>query len=183
MSLKGLMLIADGFEDTEALATFDVLERGGILMVTATPNHDLDVISSHQILVRAQIHFNDIFPEDYDFLVIPGGPGVENLNKLSKVNDIIDVFVSNGKLVAAICAAPSLVGKLGYYKNHEYTCFPGTEIKITEGKHINKPIVRSGKFITAKSMFYSLDFGLEIISYLLGDEQKNKTLKKMKGEV
>ena len=76
MSLKGLMLIADGFEDTEALATFDVLERGGILMVTATPNHDLDVISSHQILVRAQIHFNDIFPEDYDFLVIPGGPGV-----------------------------------------------------------------------------------------------------------
>jgi 4-methyl-5(b-hydroxyethyl)-thiazole monophosphate biosynthesis len=183
MSLKGLMLIADDFEDTEALATLDVLERGGLVIVTATPNHDLDVISSHQLSIRAQIHFNDIFSEDYDFLVIPGGPGVEDLNKLSKVNEIIDTFVSNGKLVAAICAAPSLVGKLGYYKNHEYTCFPGTEDKIIEGTHVYKPVVRSGNFITAKAMFYSIDFGLEIISYLLGDEHKNITLKKMKGEV
>ena len=182
MSFKGLMLLADGFEDTEALATFDVLERGGLVVITATPNHNLLVTTARNHIVKAAINFKDIYPEDYDFLVIPGGPGISGLDKNKKVDELITDFVGKNKLVAAICAAPSLVGKLGFYQGHNYTCFPGFEEKITAGNHKDEAVVVSGNFITAKAMYYSLEFGLAIVQKLLGKGIKEKTFKNMKGE-
>src|SRR5690554_2142820 len=136
MGIKGLMLLVDGFEDAEALATFDVLERGGLIVITATINKDLSVTSARGHKLKAGINFKDIFAEDYDFLVIPGGPGVSILNEIKQVDELINDFVLNKKLVASICAAPSLVGKLGHFDNHKYTCFPGFEEKISKGSHV-----------------------------------------------
>ena len=182
MNIKGLMLLADGFEDTEAFATYDVLVRGGLKMTTATPNHNLNVISVRNHPVKAEITFNDVFPEDYDFLVIPGGRGVSVLEQEKRTSEIINAFVASDKLVAAICAAPSIVGKLGHYKDHAFTCFPGYEAEIKAGKHVDKGVVVSGNFITGKAMYYSIDFGLAIVEALLGKEAREKTLKNLKGE-
>lgn len=183
--MKGLVILGNGFEDTEAIATIDVLKRSKLIIDTASVNETLDVISQCDIRVMANVLLKDVNPKDYDFLVIPGGRAVFSvLDKNANVSKIIKQFVEDNKLVAAICAGPSQVGKLGYYKNISYTCFPGAEKSITEGKHCpHKSVISEGNFITAKSMAYACDFALEIIEFLQGKEQRKIIDKSIHGEL
>lgn len=182
--MKYLMLFADNFEDTEAIATLDVLLRGGDEVVSASMMGRLDVKTKcgHTLVVNALIE--DVNPSVFDALIIPGGPGsFKILAYMPKVDELIKAFAGEGKLVAAICAAPFLVGRLGYYKEKEFTVFPGFEAQIIGGTYRRDlGVVRVGNFITAKSMYYSIDFGLKIHEYFHGIESANKLRISCQGE-
>lgn len=173
--MKGLVLVGDYFEDTELIATIDVLQRHNeeITLVSMMNRHQ--VISKCGIKMDIDKLYNDISLNDYDFLFIPGGPGsFKILAFKEEVNQAIEYFISHDKLVCAICAAPMLIGKLGYLKNKNYTVYPGFENQIIGGNYLkNQGVVIDGKIISAKSMYYSIDLGLAIIEYYYGKEEKN----------
>ncbi|MFY9422428.1 MAG: DJ-1 family glyoxalase III [Bacilli bacterium] len=180
--MKGLVIIADGFEDTEAIATIDVLKRSKLEITTASFD-SLEVTSAFNLKVKADKLMKDVREEEYDFLVIPGGRAVFNvLDKKKEVSDLIVKFAESGRLVAAICAAPMLIGKLGLLKERKYTCFPTCEEGIEGILQQKKGVVRDGNIITAKAMAYSLDFALEIVEYLQGDKQREAVNKNIRGE-
>lgn len=186
--MKALMILENGFEDTEALATFDVLKRAGIDVTTASINNtSIKTQSGHDI--KSMCLLKDISSDiskislGFDFLVIPGGRATFNvLDKEKIIDDVIDSFYFNNKYVCAICAAPMLIGKRGYFKDLKYTCFPGCESVIKEGKKTKDGVCVDGKFITATSMYYSIDFALEIIGVMLGKEKKATVLKSLMGK-
>lgn len=166
---KGLILLHSGFEDVEAIATIDILRRAKIdLDLVSLDNNDL--VTQTGINLKSEKIYKDVNLKDYDFLVIPGGGAVfKYLHKRNEVSEIIKVFAKSNKLIATICAAPSLVGKLGYFEDKKFTCFPGCESGIS-GKYTGKGVEVVDNFITAKSMAYTIDFALEIVKYLLGKD-------------
>lgn len=181
--MKGLMLLADGFEDSEALATRDVLLRSGLIIVTASIKNDLAIKSSFQIELKADIKLSEVNLEEFDFLVIPGGGrGVKELASSPMVSKVIKYFFGKNLLIAAICAAPSLLGKMGILDNKNYTCFPGYEFGLGH-KIEDVGVVVDGHLITARSVFFSFEFGLEIINFLLGKDTSNKVKDSMKAKL
>lgn len=181
MNKRGLILLANGFEDVEAIATIDVLRRSSLVIDTVA-------LDNNDVLTQANNHFqstyliNDIHYDDYDFLIIPGGKAVfEVLDKDCRVDAIIEYFYQNNKLICAICAAPHLLAKKGYFKNCQFTSFPNCVVNNLEN-HLNQGVVVSEHIITAKSMYYSIEFALEIIVKVQGTLQKEIILKQLKGE-
>lgn len=176
--MKGLILLADYFEDTEALTTVDVLLRAGESIVKAAVKDTLDVFTQcgHKIICDQLL--KEINYQDFDYLIVPGGKASFTiLNKDQLVEEIIDYFVNNNKLVASICAAPHLLGRKGYFANREFTCFPGFEQYCLNGKYRRDlGVVKDDKFVTAKAMYYSIDFALNILSFLY----KNKDIESIK---
>lgn len=182
--MKLLMLFADRFEDVEAIATLDVLQRGGDEVVSASMMGGLDVATKcgHTLKVNALIE--DINPEEFDGIIIPGGPAsFQVLAFMPRVNELIEYFYKSGKLVSAICAAPFLIGRLGYLKDKNYTVFPGFEKDVIGGNYLrSEGVVQDGKIITAKSMYYSLEFGIKIHEYFHGEESASKLRLSCQGE-
>ena len=120
--MKHLMLFVDGFEDVEALATLDVLLRGNEEVVRASMMGRNEVVSKSGNKLVFDTLIDDIDLERFDSLIIPGGPGSFNvMGHMDNTNKIIKYFVENNKLVCAICAAPFLIGRLGYLKDKNYT--------------------------------------------------------------
>lgn len=173
--MKGIILLDNYFEDTEALATLDVLRRGGIdvLKVNMTNNEVIETQCGNKLLVKD--FYKDIDFKNYDFLIIPGGRAVMNtLMNDKRVYDSIHEFDKEKKLIACICAAPALLRN--ELKGLEYTCFPGFE-KYIDGIKREQGVVKTNNYITAKSMYYSIDFGLEIVKYLTGNTELVNSLK------
>ena len=182
--MKHLMLFVDGFEDVEALATLDVLLRGSEEIIKASMMGRNEVVSKSGNKLVLDTLIEDVDLESFDSLIIPGGPGSFNvMGHMDITNKIIKFFAENNKLVCAICAAPFLVGRLGYLKDKNYTVYPGFEEQVIGGTYLkNQGVVKDGNFITAKAMFYSIDFGLEIYAYSHSQEEVNKLRLSLKGE-
>lgn len=180
--MKGLMILANGFEDVEAIATMDVLKRAHVNLTVANLHKSNEVVSSSNNRLVIETNLKDLDYTQYDFLVLPGGKAVFNeLDKSKLVDEIVRHFCDNKKLVCAICAAPLLIGKHGYFKYLEYTCFPGCNEVISEGTLSDKPVVVNENFITARSMYYTCDFALEIVSKVKGYERAIEIGKQIKG--
>ena len=179
-----LMLIGDAFEDVEAIATLDVLLRGGERVTCASMMKKKEIKTKCGNEMFFPTLINDVNMDDFDALIIPGGPGsFKILAFMEEVNEIINHFVKHDKLVCAICAAPMLIGRLGYLNNKSFTCHPGFEDKVIGGKYLREEgVVQDGKFITAKSMFYSIEFGLKIYAYFHGIDESEKLRKACQGE-
>lgn len=179
-----LMLIVDDFEDTECIATLDVLTRGGdqVTLASLMNRKEIKPKLGRTIIVEKLI--KEIKYEDFDGVIIPGGPGsFRIMPNIKEVENIIKYFADNHKLVASICAAPHLVGKLGYFKEKEFTVHPGFEDQIIGGIYRRDlGVVKSDNFITAKSMYYSIDFGLEIHEYFHGKNSRDLLEKSCMGE-
>lgn len=181
--MTGLMILANGFEDTEALTTRDVLVRAGINVITCSISDSLEVKSSFGVYVKADELLKKIKTcEEYDFIILPGGGmGFKNLLGCEFLKAYLDEFVLHDKLVCAICAAPAILGLIGYLDNKKYTCFAGFN-KGFAGIFTGNEVEIDGNFITARSMMYSIPFGLAIVEKLLGKEAKEKVLVGLKGE-
>ena len=179
-----LMLIVDDYEDTECIATLDVLTRGGnnVTLASLMKRKEIKPKLGRNIVVDNL--FEDIDYKNFDGVVIPGGPGsFKIMPNIDIVENIIRYFADNNKLVASICAAPHLVGKLGYFKNREYTVHPGFEDQIIGGIYRRDlGVVVSDNFITAKSMYYSIAFGLAIHEYYYGKASRDALEKSCMGE-
>ncbi len=181
--MKALMILADYFEDSEALVTRDLLLRGGDFVTTASVSDELDVTSQSGLVVHAVTMLKYVKEEDYDYLVIPGGRAVkEILTDNDVVLDLISSFAKKGKLIASICAAPSLLGKLGLLHGKKYTCFPGFNSDNFGGIYLPQElVVRDGNFIFGRAMYASFEFAREILGDHLDEEKLNKVIKSAKG--
>ncbi|MEZ0180413.1 DJ-1/PfpI family protein ['Camptotheca acuminata' phytoplasma] len=165
---KGLLFLCNGFEDAEALATRSFLIKNSLNISTFTPNDSLEVVSSYKLSVKADMHIDQINLHEYDFLILPGGPYVkkaleEEPTYLNKIYDIINHFVDKNKIIGAICAAPSFLGKLKLLSNHDFTCYPGYNRYIEGNYRPDQKAVTSGNFVTSRSSDTVLDF----VEYLL----------------
>ncbi len=181
--MHGLLLLANGFEDTEALTTRDVLIRSGIKITIASISANNIVMSSFGVCVLADTLLKDIKDTStFDFLILPGGGrGTQNLKESLDVKKILLDFYNNNKLICAICAAPSILGMYGLLKEKKYTCFAGFN-KGFEGNFTGNEVEVDGNIITARSMQYSINFALAIIKKLLGEEIQNKVATSLRGE-
>ena len=169
--MRILMLLANGFEDTEALATRDVLIRAGLDVKTVSLNECLEVQTSFGLIIKADLFAEEV-TTNFDAIILPGGKrGVDNLSNSLLVTQLIKHAFENKKLIAAICAAPSILARYGYLKDYHYTCYKGFEEYYPQ-TYIDEPLVVDKNIITARSMYYSQDFALAIIEYLLGKEKR-----------
>ena len=182
--MKGVTLfLANGFEDMEALATRDVLLRGGIPVLTISITDDYMVESSHGLQVMADTSWADaevVEPgtDAQDVMIFPGGmPGSRNLAEHQELMEILQDHWARGGAVAAICAAPGLVvSQLPGLEGRKFTCFPGFEEALIGQGVIHTPegTVTDGNLITGRGAGHAVNFGLAILRYLKGDEAAEK---------
>lgn len=173
------VFLAEGFEDVEALATVDVLRRGGVRTVMVSISGEPYVTSSHNTTVWADVTLEDgIDIEESDAMIFPGGmPGSKNLAACEPLMDFMKEHYSDGGLVAAICAAPGLVvGQIPSLQGMDFTCFDGFEdALIAKGAIYHAaPAITCGNLITGRSAGYAPDFALQILKYLKGEEVEAK---------
>lgn len=163
--------LANGFEETEAIAPIDILRRSEIKVVTVGIGEEV-VVSSHGIAVIPDITEVDFVPtEELDMILLPGGmPGTLNLEKSRTVQDAIDYCVKNNKWIGAICAAPSILGKKNLLNGKRATCFPGFEQFLNGAEISDELVVHDGKIITAKGAGAAIEFGLSLCAALTDGE-------------
>ncbi|NLP47623.1 MAG: DJ-1/PfpI family protein [Clostridiales bacterium] len=162
-----LVLLADGFEEIEALAVVDILRRVDLDVKTVGVGNK-KIVGSHDIAIECDLLLTDeLLQADLEALVLPGGmPGTLNLERSEKVIKLIKKAYENEILLAAICAAPMVLGKLGLLKGLEATCYPGFEEHLTGATISEKSVVKSGNIITGKGMGCSIEFALKILESL-----------------
>lgn len=167
--MKAIIFLAEGFEEIEAIAPIDILRRAGIEVVTVSVSDKNDVCGSHGILIKADALFKEIDFSTADLLCLPGGmPGTKNLDNHQELKDLIVRHANSGKNLGAICAAPSILGKLGLLNGKEAICFPGFEDQLIGAKLSNKKVVRDGNIVTAKAAGVAVEFALKLVEILKG---------------
>lgn len=164
------LFLAEGFEIIEALAPVDMLRRGKIDVKTVGVTGKT-VKSSCGVEVTADMEIDELDYSDAEAVILPGGlPGTINLENNETVQKAIDYAAENGKLVCAICAAPSVLGHKGLLDGREAIAFPGFEKELMGAKISEKYVVVDGNFITARGAGVATEFGLEIVKQLKGEE-------------
>ena len=169
------VFLANGFEEIEAIATIDVLRRAELGVITVGVGSK-QITGAHGITVTADKQTADLVTfSDVDAVVLPGGmPGTLNLEKDKVVRKFIEFAECNGRLIAAICAAPSILGHMGLLEGKKATCFPGFEEQLIGAEFVNDSVVRDGNLITAKGAGVAIDFGLEIVKVFCGDTEAKR---------
>ena len=164
------MLLADGFEEIEAIAPLDLLRRRNIAVQTVGIGNSKTVTGSHDIPIIADILIDEAV-EKIEMLILPGGlPGTTNLDNSSKVQALIDRAIEEGAYIAAICAAPSILGKRGLLSGREAISYPSFQKYLSGAKISDRKVVRDEKFITAIGAGAAVDFGLALIEELQSPE-------------
>lgn len=175
--MKICMIVTDGFEEIEAVGTYAILRRGG-LTVDVYSLLDKDATGRFGLTVTNLRPFSQFNAEEYGALVIPGGPEYKALEASQDVQAIIKQFINAGKLVAAICAGPTILGRAGYLKGKKYTCFTAMNENFG-GEYQEDYAVRDGNLITGKSAAATIDFGFLILEAAAGKETADKTKKEI----
>lgn len=165
------LFLAGGFEEIEALSTLDVLRRAELEVYTVGVGGKV-ITGAHQIPVTADVMESEIAPDpQMEGVILPGGmPGTLNLEGSARVQECIDYAVENGRLIAAICAAPSILGHKRLLEGRRAVCFPGFEGELAGARVLDTPVCVDGNIITAKGAGVALDFGLEIVRHFQGIE-------------
>ncbi len=175
---KVCVFTADGFEEIEGLTVVDLLRRAGIQVLMVSISDGLAVKGSHNIELKADIFFDDVDYEDVDMLVLPGGmPGTLHLGEHEGLCTLLQEFYKKGKQVAAICAAPSVLGKLGILEGRKAVCYPGFEEKLTGASVEYGEVAHDGNVTTSRGLGTAIPFSLELISLLLGEEKAEEIKK------
>ena len=174
MNKTAYAFLATGFEEVEALSVIDILRRAGINIKTVSITDEKLVTGSHGIGIMADLIFDEIKDTTADLLFLPGGmPGTTNLGSHDELCKMLTKHFEDGKHLAAVCAAPSVLGKLGFLKGKNATCFPGFEDTLTGATVLTSDrTVRSvtdGNVTTSRGMGTSIDLGLELVKVLIDE--------------
>ena len=173
---KVAIILADGFEEIEALTSVDVLRRAGAIASIASLK-DVQISGAHNISVKADVTLREVEELGYDAIVLPGGlPGAENLANDAKLREILQEFDKKGKLICAICAAPMVLERARVLKEH-FVCYPGFEENVRGDKRgyvSDKNVLKYQNIITGKGPAFSMEFALCIVKNLLGEEAYHK---------
>ena len=164
------MFLAEGFEETEALAPLDILRRAELEVKTIGVGKKL-ITGAHGITVTADITESEVdLSSDIEAVILPGGmPGTLNLDACPAVHAAINAAAERGATIAAICAAPMILGKKGLLEGKEAICYPGFEEHLKGARISEKKVARDGNIITAKGMGVAVEFGLSLVSALKSD--------------
>jgi 4-methyl-5(b-hydroxyethyl)-thiazole monophosphate biosynthesis len=162
--MRLIVPLAEGFEEIEAVAIIDVLRRANI-KVDVVGVEDEIVAGRNGIKILCDKIISDVKPEDYDGIVLPGGnPGYKNLENNQQVINFIKYFNSKGKIIAAICAAPTILEKIGILEGKKATCFPSMKDKIRN--FVDEKVVVDDNIITSQGPGTAIEFALEIVKSL-----------------
>lgn len=165
------VFLADGFEETEALATVDILRRAQLGVRTVGVGTK-QVTGSHGITVVADMTEAEIQRDTITAVVLPGGmPGTLNLEQSVIVRDSVRYCIENGCFICAICAAPSILAHMGLLDGKNVTCFPSFEKELVNAKVSGAPAVADGKIITGKGAGATVEFALLAVEKLAGKEK------------
>ena len=175
--MKVTAFLTDGFETVEALAVIDICRRAGIDTDTVSITGDKNVISAQNIPVKADYFFDEVNLEESDLLFLPGGPGHKSYMENEKLLNALKEHDKKGKRIAAICAAPSILGRIGLLKGKKATCYPGFEDKLIEAEVCTDRVVRDGNITTSRGLGTAIPFALELISQLYGKEKAEEIKK------
>lgn len=177
---KVIVFLADGCEVIEALTPVDMLRRAGIEVETISINGQKTVMTSHKVAITADYIFEEVKHIEADAVILPGGmPGTTNLGEHQGVLATVRDFYDNGKCVAAICAAPSILGKLGLLEGKRAACYPSFE-KYLKGSYVeNDEVVIDANVITSRGMGTAIPFALAIISWLENEEKAKEIAQKI----
>lgn len=169
------LFLAEGFEEIEALTPVDILRRAGLEVKTVAVGKSQTVKGAHGIEVVADMTEDELGSGVPEAIILPGGmPGTTNLEENATVIDTLMRSIINESLVCAICAAPSILGIMGYLKNKKATCYPGFEQYLDGAIFTDERVVRDGNIITAKGMGCAAEFALCIVEALCGKEKADE---------
>lgn len=172
---KTAIFFADGLEEIEALTVVDILRRANLEITTISINGTTSVTGSHNITIQTDTIFEDVNFDSFDGVVLPGGmPGTLHLGEHDGVINVIREFAASGKLVCAICAAPSVLGAHGILAGKYATSYPGFEDKLTNAFLSTDSVVTDSNIITSRGMGTAIDFALSIVSYYKDEETAAK---------
>lgn len=168
-------MLADGFEEVEALTVVDLLRRADIdVMMTSITGERL-VHGTHGVNVEADMLFNPAVMKDIDAVVLPGGmPGAANLDADEQLAALLKDAAAKGAAVAAICAAPMILGHHGLLEGKKATIYSGMEGELYGAEHADGTVVIDGNIITSMGPGTAMDFGLALIAYLKDEKTSAK---------
>lgn len=170
---KAVIFFAPGLEECEGLLTVDLLRRAGVGVTIAAVGGCKNVTSARQITVVADALAEDVQYADYDAVILPGGlPGVTNLKADATVRRVCREFAAAGKLVAAICAAPSALAEFDLVAGKQVTVYPGDDlidaVKAAGGQYTAAPVTEDGQLITGEALGAGIPFALALVRRLAG---------------
>ncbi len=166
------MFLADGFEETEAVAPLDILRRAEIPIKTVAVSEN-PVCGAHGIVITADLTLAEMDPSAAEGMILPGGmPGTLNLQKTPEVIALMHALKERNGLIAAICAAPMIPGSLGLLDGKNAVCFPGFEDQMEHANLLDANVAIDGSFITARGAGAALEFGAAIVDYYYTKQEK-----------
>jgi 4-methyl-5(b-hydroxyethyl)-thiazole monophosphate biosynthesis len=175
---KVSIFLADGYEEIEGLTVVDLLRRAKIEVTMVSITGNIKVTGAHQITSIADVLFEDADFKDADMLVLPGGmPGTNNLLEHKDLDLLLKEFHAKGKQLAAICAAPRVLGTKGLLQGKQATCYPGNEDSLLGALIRDTAVVTDGNITTSKGMGTAIDFSLSLIKSLIGEEEAKSIAK------
>lgn len=172
--------LADGLEEVECLAVADILVRAEVKVTLVSITGKKGITGSHGFKLKADVLLEEADLSKADVLFLPGGmPGTKNLRACRPLCDALVQANEEGRRLAAICAAPSVLGDLGLLKNKKATCYPGWESHLAGASLTGAGVVTDGNITTARGVGYALDLGLELVSLLVSES----TAQQLKGAI
>lgn len=166
------VFLADGLEEIEGLTVVDILRRAGVETRTVSISGNRKVVGSHQIPIEADILIEEADFEEAELLVLPGGmPGTLHLGACKTLTDQLVKFAAEGKKVAAICAAPSVLGDLGILKGKKACCYPGFEPRLAGAEVVYEEVALDGNVTTSRGMGTAIPFALNLVAQLVSEEK------------
>lgn len=172
---KAYVFLAEGFEEIEGLTVVDILRRAGVETVMAAIGEKKEVTGSHGIMTKADCLFDEVKADEADLFVLPGGmPGTKHLAAHEGLAALLKNAAADGKKVAAICAAPSVLGGLGILSGKKAACYPGFEENLIGADVQYDPVVVDGNVTTSRGMGTAIPFALALTEQLTDSETAEK---------
>ncbi len=172
--------LANGFEEIEAITPIDILRRGGCDVVIVSVTGKKEVTGSHNITLVADTLFEPALYGQADMLILPGGmPGSKNLNEHEELKTQLKKAFNEGKWIAAICAAPMVLGGLGILTNKKATCYPGFESELKGAQVTGNLVEVDGNVITGKGPGAAAAFGFKLLEVMKGKQTADDIKRKM----
>ena len=175
---RAAVFFGTGYEEIEALTVVDILRRAEVETIMVSVTDEKSVTGSHDMEVRMDAVIDEVDFEQIDVIVLPGGmQGTKKLEACESLMSQVDAFVSQSKIVAAICAAPSILGHRGILRGKQACSYPTFESHLEGAKVLHEPAVTDGNIITGRGMGTAIPFGLAILEKLRGKEAAEQMAK------
>lgn len=172
---KAAVFFGTGYEEIEALTVVDILRRADVETTMVSVTKERSVTGSHSISVAMDAMLSEVDFNSLDVIVLPGGmPGTKNLEACEALMEQVDAFIAQDKIVAAICAAPSILGHRGFLKGRKACSFPNFESHLEGAEVMDQPAVIDGNLVTGRGMGAAVPFALAILEKLQGKEAAEK---------